>query len=330
MLKPNESGELMRLPFPDRRGFCHGLTLTAIAPLFSNIWSTAAVGLERFNITTVADGVFAHQGRHELQTPENFGDISNCGFIVGQDAVAVIDTGGSFRTGTLLREAVRAATDKPIKYVVNTHMHPDHVLGNAAFKDDQPTYVAHSKMARALSARSERYLTAAKEAMGESSFAGTAVILPTKSIAEKTELDLGGRKLIFAPQKTAHTDNDLTIQDTKTGTTFVGDLIFSGHIPTLDGSIVGWQNVLGHLGEEKLPLIVPGHGPSSMGWNSASKPVQRYLDIVAEQVRAVIKRGGTINDAIRSVGLSEQEKWELFQEFHSRTVTAAFAELEWE
>lgn len=330
MLNSNKPGEASHLAYANRRRFCHGLTLTAFAPVFSNIWSTSANGSESFNISMVSDGVFAHQGRHEVQTPANYGDISNCGFIVGKEAVAVIDTGGSFKTGTLLRDAVRAATDKPIKYVVNTHMHPDHVLGNAAFKSDQPTYIAHSKMARALSARSERYLTAAEDAMGEASFAGTEVILPTKNIEQKTELDLGGRKIVFAPQKTAHTDNDLTIQDSKTGTTFVGDLIFSGHVPTLDGSIVGWQNVLSHLGEERLPLIVPGHGPVAMDWNSAGQPVQHYLDVVAEQVRAVIKRGGTINDAIKSVGLSERKKWELFEEFHSRTVTAAFAELEWE
>src|SRR5262245_62110841 len=100
---------------------------------------------EPLPVKEVAPGVFVHQGRYEIFTPRNSGDPSNSGFIIGKDAVAVIDTGGSEQVGAALLAAVRARTQLPIKYVINTHMHPDHVFGNAAFMSVKPVYVGHAK-----------------------------------------------------------------------------------------------------------------------------------------------------------------------------------------
>ena len=262
--------------------------------------------------------------------PGNGGDISNITFIAGNDAVAVVDTGGSAKIGAVARAAIKATTDKPIRYVINTHMHPDHVFGNVAFADDKPEYIAHHKMARGLSTRAERYLAVNKEAIGDAAFEGTKIVLPTRGISEITEIDLGGRILELKPRATAHTDNDLTIFDKSTGTLLLGDLLFSGHVPTIDGSIRGWLKLIGEMRNEKAARVIPGHGPSSMTWPDALTPLEQYLRTIADEVRVMIKSGKTLAEASKTVGLSQKDTWQLFDEYHVRNVTAAFAELEWE
>jgi quinoprotein relay system zinc metallohydrolase 2 len=289
-----------------------------------------AYAADQAEISEIAAGVFVHQGRYEIQSPENRGDMANASFVVGSESVAVIDTLGSAVAGREFRSAIRTVTNKPIRYVINTHMHPDHVFGNAAFKEDNPTFVGHHKLARGLASRADRYLAINKQMLGDQAFQGIEIILPTLAVDGRQTLDLGGRSLVLETQRTAHTDNDLTIRDTATNTLFLGDLLFSVHVPTLDGSITGWLALLDDLSRKEAARVVPGHGPKSMELPGALEPEQRYLAAIANDVRRLIKEGKTLEDATKVAGFSEHDAWKLFDQYHVRNVTAAFAELEWE
>jgi len=309
-----------------RQNFLLGALTLAASPLL-RCFPVKAGG---FDVAEVAPGVFVHQGRYEMQSPQNRGDMANAAFVVGDDAVAVIDTLGSAVVGRELREAIRAVTDKPIRYVINTHMHPDHVFGNTAFKEDNPTFVGHYKMARGLASRADQYLATNKRMLGEEAFEGIEIVLPTLAVEDKLTLDLGNRTLVLEAQPTAHTDNDLIVTDTKTGTLFLGDLLFSVHVPTLDGSIKGWLALIDELETRKVARVVPGHGPHAMDLPGALAPEQLYLATIAEDVRRLIAEGKTLEDATKTAGFSERDAWKLFDQYHVRNVSAAFAELEWE
>lgn len=306
----------------------HGGSVLALL-LLLGMSSIARAQEPELPVSEVAPGIFVHIGTTALMTRENDGAIANVGFVVGDSAVAVIDSGGSVREGRQLQAAVKRHTDRPIRYVINTHAHPDHAFGNAAFVGDGVSFVGHKNLPRALATRGQFYLDGFRRTMGDQLIDEVRILPPTVLVNDTLQLDLGGRSLTLKAWPPAHSDNDLTVLDERTKTLFAGDLVFLSHIPVVDGSLKGWLRALPELAAIPAQRVVPGHGAVS-DWPAALADERRYLETLAKDVRALIASGKPITAAAEHAAASERPRWELFDDYNARNATAAFSEIEWE
>lgn len=282
-----------------------------------------------FRLTEVAQGIFVHQGVHVEIDHADHADIPNIGFIVGDQCVAVIDTGGSIVIGNKLRSAVKSKTELPICYVINTHVHFDHVLGNAAFTQDQPQFIGHINLQEAILQNKEFFLDNFPNDLGANP-TEDMIIGPDVLVEDFLEIDLGNRKLLLTANPKSHTSTDLTIHDIKTNTLWLADLLFMERIPSLDGSLLGWFSLMEQLHGQQYAQVIPGHGPASAAWPAAMEPQQQYFQVLIDETRKAIADGIFLGDAITIVAESERPNWLFFDNLNKRAVSRAYRELEWE
>ena len=219
-------------------------------------WAAKDYGLEP---QEVAPGTYVLFGANEHFNFRNGGNIVNTAFVVTDDGVVVIDTGPSRLYGEQLRAAIATITDRPIIRVYNSHLHPDHFLGNQAFEDLPEAALAGT--IEGIRQHGEMFNESLYRLCGAWE-AGTRVVVPTEVVEPGIEV-IGGHRLRLLALD-GHSDADLVILDETTGVLFAGDLVFNGRAPTTPhANIAKWLAALDKLEGLSFSLLVPGHGAAA-------------------------------------------------------------------
>ena len=304
--------------------FCYLLlTLVFFKPAFSSETN------QDFNLTEIAENNYVHFGKHVSIEDKDNEDIANIGFIVGTNCVAVIDTGGSISIGNKLKKSIRGITKKPICYVINTHVHYDHILGNKAFTDESPDFIGHKDLAEAINQNRDFFLNQFRNNL-TSDPKNSDIIEPNILIEKTKKLELGERSITLIPFATSHSHNDLIVIDNKTKTLWAGDLIFRERIPSLTGSLKGWLKSINKIKELDIKVVVPGHGSVASSLDKAIKQQQDYLTLLLNKTRKAINEGKFINEAMENIDKDNEFRWLLHEYQHSTNVSRSYTELEWE
>ncbi|WLH70428.1 quinoprotein relay system zinc metallohydrolase 1 [Pseudomonas sp. FP2309] len=244
----------------------------------------------------IADDTWLFEGSTDNFAKANGGNIVNTAFIVTEAGVVVIDTGPSRRYGEAMRQAIARVTPRPVVQVLITHHHPDHALGNQAFKDVPIGALADTT----------RLLHEQGDSMAENLYRmvgdwmrGTEVVLPTQVLAPGV-LSIGQHDLRLLAL-TGHTGADLAILDQRTGVLFAGDLVFYQRALTTPNSpgLAAWQADIDTLQALPWTLVVPGHGPVA-GDAQPFAQMRDYLSWLDQLLRDGAAHGSDMAEMIRS------------------------------
>jgi glyoxylase-like metal-dependent hydrolase (beta-lactamase superfamily II) len=297
--------------------------------LLSLIWSTAstAAALE-LKPVQVSGTVYAVIGDLGAQTYENDGLNANLGFVVGSDAVLVVNTGPSRRVAEALHAAIRRVTDKPVKWAVNVNSQNHYWHGNDYFRSQGARILAQREAGRLMCELGPGQLAANTDRLKEKA-AGTRLAYPDELVDARGELRLGSVEVQVLHFGAAHTVGDLTVWLPNSGVLFAGDIVYTERmlavIPV--GNTGNWLKAFDQLAALSPKQLVPGHGnPADIG--RARRDTRDYLAYLREQAKVAFDRGENPDDFAKKLDQSRFRYLANFGELAGRNANTVFLEIE--
>lgn len=238
----------------------------------------------------VSEHVYYVQGAPGTAT-QNHGFISNAAAIVTEEGVILFDTLGSPALAQLLLQKLQKITDKPVKKVIISHYHADHIYGLQVFKDQGAEIIAPAGAEEYLNSdNAEALLASRRQDLAPWVNAETRLIKPDRYVEADEEIKLGGVTLKLIYNGKAHSDGDQSVLVEPDGVLLIGDLIFEGRIPYVgDANTKAWLERLQAMAAGKLNAMVPGHGPMSKNPQEVIQTTAKYIAFLREKMGKAVE-----------------------------------------
>lgn len=264
----------------------------------------------------VAERVWFVQGQAALGTPDNRNFISNAGFVVTDDGVVVVDALGSPALAEELLAEIKRVTPQPVRYVIVTHYHADHIYGLQTFKAAGATVLAHAKGREYLNSETARQrLEASRVELAPWINTSTHLLEADRWLDQpQTDLKVGAYDFQISHVGPAHTPEDLVVFVPQLGVLFSGDLFFQGRIPFVgqaDSRL--WIASLTRLMTYQPKLVIPGHGPASTDPMKDMAMTRDYLAYLRTSMGEAARNLEPFEDAYGKVDWSRFEAMPLFR-----------------
>jgi cyclase len=262
---------------------------------------------------------------------------ANAGFVIGDSGVVVIDTFENEVAAKALLAEIKKLTHLPVKFVVNTHYHVDHVAGNRVFSNAGAVIVAHQNVSKWINTENLKFFgdkIKPEEKVFVENLLGPEVIYESE-----VSLLLGSRR-IDVKFFEGHTGGDSVVNIPDAGVVFCGDLFWRKTLPNLiDATTSKWIGTLSEI--PALPVVrtsdgslmravtfVPGHG--DVGTASDVKDFQNYLEYLRSVTQKAVDEGKAGDELVNTV-LPEFTQtygsWDFFKDFSRSNILDAAAEL---
>jgi glyoxylase-like metal-dependent hydrolase (beta-lactamase superfamily II) len=333
------------------RQACRAKPLVLLAVVFA-VAAHLCISFSKDNEEPVklANGVYAR-----VVSPDG-NAVGNSGFVILDRSVLVFDTHFTPEAGRSLAVAIRAITDKPVRYVVNSHAHPDHTHGNQAFPDAQvlsstvtrrevletdiPSLnrtikVTQSQLenlrrdmkTEADAAQLQRMIEQIRQRQAYlDATSRLKIVVPVVTIDDSLIIREGKKEVQILFLGAGHTDGDVIAFLPAMKIAFLGDLFFNDAIPNVqDALLLPWMETLAQILKLDADKFVPGHGP--VGTRQDVERFLRYFEELRSLVQTALEQGESVEEATKDVQLPPKYASYRFQNFFASNVQKMYAEL---
>lgn len=271
----------------------------------------------------------------------NAGHTSNAGFVITQEGVVVFDALGTPALGWALLQSIRQRTDQPVKYVVISHYHADHIYGLQAFKEHTgATVIAQENTSQYFnpetleaSEQAQRRLEQRRQALFPWVNKNTYLVSPDQLFDKRHTFELGDTTFTLVHMGPAHAPGDSIMIVPTYRVVFSGDVIYTGRIPFLDSPHVdssNWLEGLDYLQNLKMDIrrIIPGHGKTYKDVNEAIRFTGNYIKYLRDEMGDAAQNFVPFEEAYEQTDWSQYETMPAFDASNRGNAYRIYLEME--